>query len=204
MRPDMKRGPKPVQPGQRMPSQMRPQQRPHFSGAAGPSRQSMPPGPSRPSMPMGLKPGVPGRTEGAPIRAVHSPATRAPSNPARPQGLKPIRGLPIGASVKIKTNVKTSQANKQPPVIVKPDQGKCESSNDQKPSETPNVSSPVVQQNGEQGSSKAPSEAAPLQPQKADSSQRNESSKSSTGSNVVKSAEQEEVAPTENPPVAKE
>jgi hypothetical protein len=198
-RPEMKRGPRPVHPVQRMPSQTR-TQRPHFSGASGPSRQSLPPGPSRP---MGMRPGAPPAPPGvgAPIRAVQSTfqqgsATRAPSHPARPQGLKPIRGLPIGASVKIKTNVKTNPANKQP-LIVKSDHGKStETQNEQKPCEQSVSKQPGIQnQNGEKGALRRPE-----QPQNAVNSQPpTPLTTASIVSNSVKAEKQQESAPTENP-----
>ncbi|CAG5112146.1 Oidioi.mRNA.OKI2018_I69.chr2.g6392.t1.cds [Oikopleura dioica] len=189
MRPDMKRGPRPVQPGQRM--QMRPQ-RPHFSGAApGPSsRPSMPPQ-SRPGM---QGPGVrPGRPEGAvaPIRAVQSPSPRTPLNPqARPQGLKPIRGLPIGASVKIKTNVKVPNKQAAPPVApVKPDP----------PSQkTSDSSENALQQYEVAKAPESQNSAANNQPTET------EPEPSKTSIPAKSETKTEESAPPETPPPAKE
>lgn len=197
MRPEMKRAPRPVQPVQRIPSQNRPQ-RPHFSGASGPSRQTIPPGPSRP---MGIRPGAPPAPPGvgAPIRAVQS-SSRAPSHPARPQGLKPIRGLPIGASVKIKTNMKTNPANKQQ-LITKSDHGKMETNNDQKPSEGQSISKPGIR-NGEQGFLRRPEPS--LLPQNAGNSQPVSSqATASIVSSQVKAVEQQENLQTDNSPVDK-
>ena len=193
MRPDMKRGPRPVQPGQRM--QMRPQ-RPNFPGAA--------PGSSgRPNMPPQSRPGMQGpgirhgRPEGAaaPIRAVQSPSPRAPLNPqARPQGLKPIRGLPIGASVKIKTNVKVPNKPAAPQTVppVKPDHPA------QKTESPPDPSKNALQQNEAAKAPESQNTAANNQPTETDS----HSSKSSIAAN--NETKTEESAPPENPPPAKE
>jgi hypothetical protein len=148
---------------------------------------------------MGMRPGAPPAPPGvgAPIRAVQQgSATRAPSHPARPQGLKPIRGLPIGASVKIKTNVKTNPANKQP-LIVKSDHGKStETQNEQKPCEQSVSKQPGIQnQNGEKGALRRPE-----QPQNAVNSQPpTPLTTASIVSKSVKAEKQQESAPTENP-----
>ena len=147
-----------------------------------------------------MRPGAPPAPPGvgAPIRAVQSSAARAPSHPARPQGLKPIRGLPIGASVKIKTNVKTNPANKQP-LIAKSDHGRpAEAQNDQKAQASDqSVSKPpgIQNQNGEQGALRRSEASA----QNAVNSQVPQpSTTASIVSNQIKADEQQA---TDNPPV---
>merc|ERR1712157_166851 len=143
---------------------------------------------------MGMRPGAPPAPPGvgAPIRAVQSSAARAPSHPARPQGLKPIRGLPIGASVKIKTNVKTNPANKQP-LIAKSDHGRpAEAQNDQKAQASDqSVSKPagIQNQNGEHGALRRPEASVP--PQNTVNSQLPQpSTTASIVSNQIKADEQ--------------